>query len=163
MGLADADIADYGLIEYAYHDPSVRLPRSVDLSGNFPSPGNQGPQGSCVGWATAYALKSYHERIEEGWEFSDHTTFSPAWIYNQVKAPGPCGGPDPYDCGARINDALNLIIRNGAATQSTMRYDSSDYRRHPSDAAIEEAARYKGMRKFKVGNAQRHEGSARSS
>ena len=43
------------------------LPSSVDLSKDFPLPGDQGLQGSCVGWATAYALKSYQERVEIGW------------------------------------------------------------------------------------------------
>ena len=35
------------------------LPEKVDLSPHMPPPGDQGNQNSCVGWATAYALKSY--------------------------------------------------------------------------------------------------------
>lgn len=38
----------------------------TDLSGSFPKPGNQGKQGSCVAWATAYAVRSYIEANREG-------------------------------------------------------------------------------------------------
>ena len=126
-GLAQA-IDDYATIEIESFAIS-RLPPSVDLSGNFPAPGNQGQQGSCVGWATAYALKSYQERVEEGWAFSPRTRFSPAWVYNQIKEPGPCfdGNPaDPYDCGSHIDKALELIIERGAATESAMPYDPAE-------------------------------------
>ena len=143
LGNLAQDLADYGILAIDYFDLRD-LPRTVDLSGNFPVPGNQGRQGSCVGWATAYALKSYQERLEERWEFSDYTTFSPAWIYNQVKAPGPCNNPgDPYDCGSYIDDALNFMIERGTATLSEMPYTDRDYRARPSAAAIREAARFK--------------------
>ena len=152
-GLGDVpeDPFDYGDLELDYFD-LTSIPRSVDLSGNFPVPGNQGRQGSCTAWATGYALKSYQERVEEGWAFSPSTTFSPAWIYNQVKAPGPCGGADPYDCGSRITDALDLLISDGAATLATMPYDDQDYRRTPSSAARQEASRFKALRKRRVGS-----------
>ena len=135
LGSLAQDLGEYGILEIDYYDLRD-IPRSVDLSGNFPTPGNQGRQGSCVGWATAYALKSYQERVEEGWEFSDYTTVSPAWIYNQVKAPGPCGGADPYDCGAHIHKALDFMIDKGTASLSTMPYTDRDYRARPSDEAI---------------------------
>ncbi|OAD21552.1 PKD domain containing protein, partial [Candidatus Thiomargarita nelsonii] len=71
------------------------LPPSIDLSSNFPIPGYQGSQGSCVGWATAYALKSFQERVEEGWSLNttEHL-FSPAFIYNQINR-GEDKGSDP--------------------------------------------------------------------
>ena len=143
LGNLAQDLGEYGIIAIDYFDLRD-LPRAVDLSGNFPTPGNQGRQGSCVGWATAYALKSYQERLEEGWEFSDYTTFSPAWIYNQVKEPGPCDNPgDRYDCGTFIHKALNFMIDKGTATLSKMPYTDRDYRARPSAAAIQEAARFK--------------------
>ena len=142
-GNLDQDPEEYGLIELDYFDLSS-LPPFVDLSGNFPSAGNQGRQGSCVGWATAYALKTYQERVEEGWEFSPHTRFSPAWVYNQIRIPGPCDNPDDrFDCGSYIHEALELFIRDGAATESTMPYNPSDYLAQPSFEARREAARYK--------------------
>ncbi len=159
-GLGDVpeDPFDYGDLDLGYFD-TTSIPRSVDLSGNFPVPGNQGGQGSCVGWATGYALKSYQERVEEGWAFSPSTTFSPAWIYNQIKVPGPCGGDDPYDCGSRISDAMDLIISKGAATLSTMPYTDRDYRARPSLAAQREAARFKALSTRRVGSVQHMKGA----
>jgi hypothetical protein len=79
------------------------LPKAVDFSDQFPVAGHQGKQNSCVGWAVAYALKSYQENVEdENWSFRDkdnilgpspdnpalsppysNHVFSPAFIYNQ--------------------------------------------------------------------------------
>src|SRR6185369_1485275 len=42
------------------------LPESVDLSARFPTPGDQGNQGSCVGWAVGYAARSYYAVAREG-------------------------------------------------------------------------------------------------
>lgn len=145
LGADDIPADDYGNIELTFFDgdrfgaapgsgPSI--PSSIDLSGNFPPPGNQGSQGSCVGWATAYALKSYQEKVEEQWSFSKATTFSPAWIYNQIN-----GGQDQ---GSLISEALQLIVSKGAATWQTMPYDDGNYRLQPGIAAFNEAAAYKG-------------------
>lgn len=119
------------------------LPRQVDLSDSFPIPGAQGQQNSCVGWATAYALKSYQERMEEGWtlEMAEGSPdynhiFSPAFIYNQIN-----GGQDE---GSDINTALQLIVDMGVATLVTMPYNESDYLSQPSGAAFEEAAKFRG-------------------
>src|SRR5690606_29984479 len=43
----------------------TELPPRVDLSANMPPPLDQGSQNSCVGWAVAYAVKTYQEQIEE--------------------------------------------------------------------------------------------------
>lgn len=112
------------------------LPARVDLGRDFPLPGDQGQQGSCVGWATAYAVKSYQERVEIGWSLVPAAhRFSPAFIYNQIN-----GGRDQ---GSRITDALDLIVRQGAATLATAPYDEHDFRTQPGAAARAEAARYR--------------------
>lgn len=137
-GASDTAPSDYFNVPIAYFgDTSDEgIPSAVDLSNNFPTPGNQGSQGSCVGWATAYALKSYHEKVEEQWEFSSNSTlFSPAWIYNQING-GVDGGSHPLD-------ALDLIVNNGAATLATMPYDDQNFTASPSAEAVQEAAFYK--------------------
>ncbi len=118
-------------------------PPSVDLTAEFPSPGDQGSQGSCVGWATAYALKSYQEGREMGWplDTSSHL-YSPAYIYNQIN-----GG---MDNGSKIDDALQLIVTQGAASLATTPYNQSDYLSQPSNAARTEAAQFKALRWAKV-------------
>jgi len=129
------------------------LPRRIDLSDNFPPAGNQGQQGSCVGWATAYALKSYQERMEIGWSlttsdgnFDPNHVFSPAFIYNQIN-----GGEDR---GSRIDEALQLIVDQGAATWATMPYDQFDYQTQPSFLASQEAANFKAAEKKRADGTQ---------
>ena len=68
------------------------LPPSVDLSKDFPAPRQQGSQQSCAGWAVGYAAKSYLERQERKWKYSDATLFSPAFIYNQLNTDPGCQG-----------------------------------------------------------------------
>jgi hypothetical protein len=154
-GANDIPPEDYGRLELAFFDgerfgspvgDSTTLPESIDLSGNFPTPGSQGRQGSCVGWATAYALKSYHEKIEEQWSFSEQSTFSPAWIYNQIN--------DGKDEGSRIDNALQLMIDQGAATWQAMPYTDQDYLTQPSEEVVAQAANYKAESMRSVTSAQ---------
>ena len=115
-----------------------RLPSSVDLSGDFPLPGDQGHQNSCVGWTLGYALKSYQERVEIGWSLDplEHR-FSPAYIYNQLN-----GGRDN---GLIFTDALNLVVDQGVATLDQMPYDDQDLLTQPSDAARQEAFQFRAQ------------------
>ncbi|EGV27865.1 peptidase C1A papain [Thiorhodococcus drewsii AZ1] len=116
---------------------SPQLPSSVDLSSSFPAPGNQGGQGSCVAWATAYALKGYQEKVENNWELNrlDHL-FSPAFIYNQIRI-GGCGD------GSLISDALDLLKSTGVSTWNAMPYTESECSTQPSSTAVQEAANFK--------------------
>ena len=112
------------------------LPSSIDLSGNFPVPGVQGRQNSCVGWAVGYALKSYQEKLEEGWSLNTQShVFSPAFIYNQINK--------GQDGGSLLSDAFNLVVSRGAATLDLMPYDANDYRTQPDNAVLEKAAQFK--------------------
>jgi hypothetical protein len=118
------------------------LPSATDLSQNLPAAGNQGNQQSCVGWAVAYALKTYQEKLEEGIPLStpagqpDPTRhFSPAYIYNQIN--------NGVDGGAYFEDALNLLHSQGVAPLSEMEYTDGDFRRQPTPAARQVAGRYR--------------------
>jgi hypothetical protein len=105
-------------------------PDESDLSASFPTPGMQGGQGSCVGWAVAYALKSSQEQTERSWGLTDEThLFSPAFIYNQIRL-------SKKDCttGARFTDAFNLLRRDGAASLADFPYDEASCHRMPDDA-----------------------------
>jgi hypothetical protein len=118
-------------------------PESVDLSANFPVPGDQGRQGSCVAWATGYALKSYQEGVEMNWSLNTPShLFSPAYIYNQVN-----GGQDN---GSQIYDALDLIIGQGAATLDLMPYTDQNFTNQPSAAAKTAAAKFKGVKRYTI-------------
>ncbi len=113
---------------------TATLPASVDLSANFPVPGDQGQTNSCVGWATAYALKSYQEKLEIGWSLNtpEHL-FSPSFVYNQIN-----GGRDQ---GSIPSEALDLAVNKGIATLATMPFTSPF--EQPSNAAFTEATNFK--------------------
>ena len=119
------------------------LPSSVDLAPHFPVPGRQGNQGSCVGWATTYALKTYHEKRKQNWNLgqppqeggSGEHVFSPAWTYNQINK--------GRDRGAHIPHALELLISKGAAPWNVMPYDAKDYRTQPNAEAKRVAQQYR--------------------
>lgn len=146
-GVIDVDPETYAGFEgsdldgdvFGETDMAPTLPQSVDLSPNFPTPGDQGGQGSCVGWATAYACKSYQERREIGWALDtpDHL-FSPAFVYNQIN-----GGKDG---GSKIPDALTLAVSKGISTLATMPYSDTNHTKQPSAAAKTEAAGFKARR-----------------
>ncbi|HCL57509.1 MAG TPA: hypothetical protein DHW82_10940 [Spirochaetia bacterium] len=113
------------------------LPDKADLSANLPKPGNQGYQGSCVAWATTYAYKSYHEKVERKWDIdTEKHLFSPAFVYNQIQLPGG---------GSYFHEALDVLKNQGAATLSTMSYNPNIERDNtqPSAKARQEASQYK--------------------
>lgn len=139
LGYQQADEDDYSQFGLRVFDSgrfeTTEIPKAIDLSPFFPPPGDQGTQGSCVGWAVGYALKSYQERMEEGWSWNPATIFSPSWIYNQIN--------NGTDDGAYIYDGLELIVAKGAASLLTMPYRQADYRSQPPQRARAEATRFR--------------------
>ena len=156
LGAQDIDPREYAGFEFSTLNGELNgvpgadatFPAMVDLSPNFPLPGDQGAQGSCVGWATAYALKTYQEKTELGWSLNtlDHL-FSPAYVYNQVKL-GGCGD------GSFIHEALDLIVKQGVAPLSLMPYSDASCSALPSVAVQQEAQTYRALRRAKVSGTQ---------
>lgn len=117
-GLILMDEDDYDALPE--RDPLMRgrLPQFVDLSSFFPPPGHQGAQGSCVGWAVGYALKTYQEALEfnisrpQAW---DH--FSPAFVFNSIKQGDDCSA------GSRISDALEFVSNTGVVRMDDFPYE----------------------------------------
>ncbi len=115
----------------AYFSPDT------DLSPLFPKPGNQGKQGSCVAWATAYAARSYLQARRQGENpSSPEQIFSPAFIFNQVKV-GNCKD------GGSIAEALSLMKTRGVASLAEFPYDEQNCSRMPDAEVISEAKRYR--------------------
>lgn len=115
---------------------NITAPASVDLSDEMPPVGNQGSQGSCVAWSTAYAYKTYQEKQDHNWSVNtrDHQ-FSPAYVYNQIN-----GGQDR---GSYISEAMNLIKNQGVCPLSVMPYDDNDYWTQPNSQQRQVASNYK--------------------
>lgn len=122
---------------------AAALPSSVDLSlsGNFPRPGNQGSQNSCVGWAIAYAIRTYQEQVERSWGIGQAVhQFSPAFIYNQRE-----GGQATADKGMMIDDAFDIITQQGVCSLASMPYNVRDSFTKPTANQKTEAAKYKSL------------------
>lgn len=132
-GLIFANEEDYRSIPLASAFMRGDLPPKKDLSSWFPEPGDQGAQSSCVGWAVAYGLKTYQEAVERKVRPTLGTTFSPSYIYNQIKG-GGC------HAGSQIYDALNLVRSEGVAPMSEFRYDAASCNTEP-DMSTKNAAR----------------------
>ncbi len=136
-GLVFADQQVYESIPLAIPPLTGDLPASVDFSAGFPTPGHQGKQASCVGWAVAYAMKGYQEGLERKWPLdTTQHMFSPAYIYNQIKQPGNCR------MGTRFVDALDLLTRKGCAPLDLFPYDESTCSKIPNKETVQQAKQY---------------------
>lgn len=103
------------------------LPPKVDLSPMFPLPGNQGRQPSCVGWAVAYGARSYYEATTSGRQMDEKSSFSPAYIYNQLRK-----GTEGCTSGLNLLTALKLVQSQGVANLSDFPYVDSSCEDLPS-------------------------------
>lgn len=110
-GAEAIDPADY---EKLPKEPTYRAftPDGVDLSEEFPKPGYQGQQASCVAWATTYASSSYFQGDRIGRRpDKPGELMSPAFLYNSVRGPGKgCMTP------LRLADALAFLRDRGAVS-----------------------------------------------
>lgn len=97
----------------------IYLPSAASLKENAPTPGNQGPLSTCAGWSTAYAGRTILEAVRNGWtgEIVDQNTFSPSFVYNQIRLTKGCDG------GTSLIDALDVIRNQGAAKMIDFSYD----------------------------------------
>ena len=95
------------------------LPTSVSLKKHTPTPGDQGSFGTCTGWSTAYSARTILESINHNWnkQSIDSNTFSPSYIYNQIRQTDDC-----YE-GASIVDALDILKEQGVLKFNDFGYD----------------------------------------
>jgi hypothetical protein len=117
------------------------LPEAVDLSGYMPPVGNQKNQGSCVGWASAYAARAYYAMQTEHRDNRVAQNIpSPAWVFNLI------GLGDGCDGGAYIPDAL-AVLKQGAQSLAQYPYDDT---KCPEPSAVQRNA----ATDFRIGDYQ---------
>ena len=122
---------------------AASLPSVLDYSHSefLPPPGDQRYQGSCVGWATGYYLRTYQQAQETGWKVKeagvgiDSHIFSPSFIYNQIN--------NGVDEGTLIVKAGDLLMNVGAATLADFPYTAEDYLTQPNSAVMQSAYPYR--------------------
>ncbi len=95
------------------------LPAAVDLSKYMPPVGDQLNQGSCVGWATAYAARAYYAYQVEHRDITlmDNVP-SPAWVFNIIHLGNDCNQ------GSYVVDAMD-VLRQGAPSLAAYPYDDT--------------------------------------
>ena len=119
----------------------MALPTLIDLASEMPPVGDQGAQGSCVGWSTSYALRSYLDRFVRkttyltGTTLNPQTVFSPAYVYNQLN--------NGKDEGTNISSALNLLVSQGSATLADMPYTATNFTTQPTADQKTKASSFK--------------------
>lgn len=114
---------------------AAATPTSYDLSSNLPPVGDQGQQGSCVAWSTAYYQKSYGHGFSN--PYSTANEYSPAFVYNSLN-----GG---VDGGLYPSDAYNFLVSTGDTTLSKMPYNQYDYTTKPNSTQKSDAALHKNV------------------
>lgn len=126
MGCLLTPTDEYEAIELADDLQLKSIPSYKYL--NCPAVGNQGRDGACVGWGTAYAARTIMSGVSN--------VFSPSYVYNQTKV-GDCAS------GTYPSRALNLIVDQGVCTIQTMPYRENDCYVQPNENQRLEASRYK--------------------
>lgn len=110
------------------------LPERISLENYCPSRLNQGSQGSCVAWSSAYAahtiLESQAKKINP-----NEVRFSPAFLYNQIKLDG-CQG-------SYIVRAMENMSQVGSLPFSQFAYNEESCSKEPNSYEKQQAARYK--------------------
>ncbi|MCP3929409.1 MAG: peptidase C1 [Bacteroidetes bacterium] len=120
------------------------LPRSVSLERFAPKRLHQGRQGSCVGWASAYAARTILHSRATG-QSPNQIPFSPSFLYNQIALSG-CQG-------AYMLDAMKTLHQGGVLPFQDFGYDERTCSNEPGTAEQRAAQQYriKGYNRLTLG------------
>ena len=114
------------------------LPEATNLQRFAPGVGDQGHQGSCVAWSSAYGARTIAEAARTGAD-PNSVKFSPSFLYNQI-------GLENCD-GSYIERAMEFMTRSGSVPYSEFPYDDKDCTKQPDQQLLNEARNFK-MRGF---------------
>ena len=113
-------------------------PPAMSLKAFAPPVGNQGGQGSCVGWATAYAARTVMKARENGVEGASRVrplTLSPSFVFNQIHGP---------DCnGALLTKGLDVMQYMGVPLLADFPYSENSCSRSPTSEILDQADRFR--------------------
>ncbi len=122
----------------AVDDSKNPLPESANLQRFCPTPQNQGAQGSCVAWSSAFAAQTILQSAMTGQQ-PEQVAFSPAFMYNQIGLDG-CQG-------SYIIRAMEFMKNTGGVPYNAFPYTDQDCSRQPNRTMQEEASQFR-MRGF---------------
>ena len=110
------------------------LPESVSLLAFAPARQNQGKQGSCVAWSSAYAARTILEAASTH-QNPDEIAYSPSFLYNNISL---------ENCeGSYIQKAMEFMQQQGAVPLKDFRYDENDCSRQGDNTIGQEASQNK--------------------
>lgn len=110
------------------------LPERVTLEKYAPSRLNQGSQGSCVAWSSAYAARTILYARQTG-KNPDEVAFSPSFLYNQIGLEG-CQG-------SYIIRAMENMNQVGALPLKDFPYNENDCSAQPVQYQLQSAGDYR--------------------
>jgi len=111
-----------------------QLPTKVSLMQYAPTRLNQGRQGSCVGWSSAYAARTILHAKATG-QNPNNAAFSPSYLYNQIALTG-CQG-------AYINEAMKSMRSEGGLSFQEFKYDPGSCSRSPSASELSKGRNFR--------------------
>jgi C1A family cysteine protease len=113
---------------------NTALPERVTLERFAPERRNQGEQGSCVAWSSAYAARSIMEAAANNVP-GNSIAFSPSYLYNQIHLP---------NCqGALLPDAMKVMLYKGSVPFKMFPYNQYSCDNVPNDQAHNYASQFK--------------------
>jgi hypothetical protein len=126
-------------------DSKNPLPESANLQKYAPTVGDQGKQGSCVAWSSAYGARTILESVRTGSD-PNSLKFSPSFLYNQI-------GLDGCD-GSYINRAMDFMSQRGSVPYEAFPYSDQDCSRQPDQQLLDQAKQFRmrGSNRLTVGS-----------
>jgi len=121
------------------------LPESANLQKFAPAVGDQGHQGSCVAWSSAYGARTVLEAARTG-EDPNSLRFSPSFLYNQI-------GLDGCD-GSYIIRAMEFMTTKGSVPYEKFPYTDQNCSQQPDGQLMNEAQsfRMRGANRLTLGD-----------
>jgi hypothetical protein len=116
------------------NDTRNPLPERANLQRYAPAVGQQGQQGSCVAWSSAYAARTILESVRTG-QPGENLKFSPSFLYNQIGLEG-CQG-------SYIIRAMEFMQQRGAVPYDQFPYTDQDCSRQPPGNLQQAAQQFK--------------------
>ena len=130
----DPKIYDKALVfEPLANNAKNPLPDFVSLEKFAPKRMNQGSQGSCVAWSSAYAARTIMRSRETG-EDPNKIAFSPSYLYNQIALEG-CEG-------SYVKWAMQAMEQKGGLPLKDFPYNENDCSAKPTNEELNLGSHY---------------------
>jgi papain like protease len=126
-------------------DSKNPLNGSANLQKFAPAVGDQGHQGSCVAWSSAYGARTMLEAARTGKD-PNSLKFSPSFLYNQIGVQG-CEG-------ALVEKAMEFMTQKGSVPFDRFAYDDQDCSKQPDRQLLDDAEQFRmrGANRLTVGD-----------